>query len=212
MRNIFAAVLFSIVFAGVSLAQARIEKPVGSRVETGRAKIAVFVCPSEPRVSTIGPAEMEKLQSGIVASLRQMGKFDIVDAGRTSRTITAVNLAGNTPNGVAQAARFGKLLGVNYVLVAEVTGDGQTSGGYEFTVVARITEVSTGRIVAVNTYRGTTTVNDGAMRQGGSNTWTGNIKLDTNSTIGNAASPAVFEKVMKPVIQQLTASLKAADL
>jgi curli biogenesis system outer membrane secretion channel CsgG len=114
----------------------------------------------------------------------------------------------------ATAVRIGKLLGVNYLLTGAVTEYGAEDKGahgsgfrglpgfgvHKKTFVAalnaRLIDTSTGEVVWA----------DEATAEESS------VKVSVGGFGGGVDDQRMFDKVMKPCIQQLTASLKAADL
>jgi autotransporter-associated beta strand protein len=215
MKNVLTAVLFSIILGGISLAQGQSSTRPNPRVllDTSKGRIVVLEFEDKANIGAVG---IQKLQDGISAAIAGSGKFRVVEreqlnaaARNGNLQITQLTSASVQPT----AVKIGKLLGVNYVLTGRVTEYSYDAGGrLAMTVETQLVKVGTGHLIlaGTNTYRGTTYINTGALRNtSGSNTWSGPVTLNGSSVIG---SPVALEKVMKPVIQQMTASLKAADL
>lgn len=198
MKNLVTAVLFSFILSGVSLAQTVVKAELdGARADKStKPRIAVLEFADEAKIGADG---IQALQNGIAASLRGTGKFRVVEGEQLNAAVRNGNLQITQVYSGAAAVKIGKLLGVNYVLTGAVT----EYNADRMAIKVQLVDVNTGRLGAANTYRGLTMVSDGTMNQSASNTWTGSVTL---------GSLSATEKVMKPVIQQLTASLKAADL
>ena len=161
----------------------------------------------------------EACQDVFVTELVKSGKFRVVEREQLEALMQEKNLTLSGDVDTSTAVRVGKLLGVNYLLTGAVTEYGTTShsvdtpsgglGGHwvpgvsvgknEFVaaVNARLIDTSTGEIVWADEGRGSET--NSRVHVGG---FGGGVDGDTR----------MFDKVMKPVIQKLVASLKAADL
>jgi len=186
MKNLFNAFIFTIMLAAISFGQAGQVSQIGGLLDQGSAvqkpRIAVLEFTAEP--NSVPANGTQTLQNGIVETMKSHeGNKGWIEIPSTSAAVR--DLLVFNQNGVTPeaAVKIGKLLGVNYVMYGHITVfDGKTG------VQSQVVEVATGKVkwIGTSTYRGTTYVNAGVL----------------NNT----------EKVMKPVIQQLTASLKAADL
>ena len=147
-------------------------------------------------------------QDVFVTELVKSGKFRVVEREQLEALMREKNLTLSGDVDPSTAVRIGKLLGVNYLLAGAVTEYGNTSvGGGGFGVGAskkkfvaamnaRLIDTSTGEILWA----------DEAREEEAS------IKVSVFGVGGGVDDERMFDKVMKPVIQQLTASLKAADL
>jgi curli biogenesis system outer membrane secretion channel CsgG len=154
-------------------------------------------------------------QDVFVTELVKSGKFRVVEREQLEALLKEKGLSLSGDIDPKTAIRAGKLLGVNYFLTGAVTEYGEEgtsasapsvrglpgfSGGKKtFTAAmnARLIDTETGEILWADEGRG----EDSHMRLniGG---FGGGKDYDTR----------MFDKVMKPIIQQLCASLKAADL
>lgn len=155
------------------------------------------------------------MQDVFVTELVKSGKFRVIDREQLSALLQEKNLSLAGDIDPKTAVKAGKLLGVQYFLTGAVTEYGAQgtsahapsigglpgfSGGKKtFTAAAnaRIIDTTTGEILWADEARG----EDSHFRLsiGGIG---GGVDFDDRQ----------FDKVMKPVVQQLVASIKAADL
>jgi curli biogenesis system outer membrane secretion channel CsgG len=150
----------------------------------------------------------EAAQDVFVTELVKSGKFRVVEREQLEALMAEKNLTLSGDVDPSTAVRIGKLLGVNYILTGAVTEYGNTDvGGGGFGVSAgkrkfvaamnaRLIDTSTGEIVWA----------DEARAEEAS------VKVSVFGVGGGVDDDRMFDKVLKPVIQQLTASVKAADL
>jgi curli biogenesis system outer membrane secretion channel CsgG len=154
----------------------------------------------------------EAAQDVFVTELVKSGKFRVVEREQLAALMQEKNLALEGDVDAATAVQAGKLLGVKYFLTGAVTEYGAqetgahgayhvgfSAGKRTFTAAmnARIIDTESGEIVWADEARGEDA----------------NFKLSIAGFGGGVdADTRMFDKVMKPVIQQLTASIKAADL
>ncbi|HSL84208.1 MAG TPA: CsgG/HfaB family protein [Thermoanaerobaculia bacterium] len=157
----------------------------------------------------------EAMQDVFVTELVKSGKFRVIDRERLDALMREKNLALSGDVDPSTAVQAGKLLGVEYFLVGSVTEYGATdvSGGgpgrlglpsvragkktFVAAANARIIDAQTGEILWADEARGEDS--NVRVRVGG---FGGGVDNDER----------MFDKVMKPVVQELTASIKAADL
>ncbi|HVS02887.1 MAG TPA: CsgG/HfaB family protein [Thermoanaerobaculia bacterium] len=161
----------------------------------------------------------EAAQDVFVTELVKSGKFRVVEREQLQALMQEKNLALSGDMDASTAMELGKLLGVHYLLTGAVTEYGDTKasvntpgvarhgkwvpgtnvGKSSFTAAmnARLIDVSTGEIVWADEARGDDS--NVRVRVGG---FGGGVDHDNK----------MFDKVMKPVIQQLVASIKAADI
>ena len=153
-------------------------------------------------------------QDVFVTELVKSGKFRVVEREQLEALMREKNLTLSGDVDPKSAIKIGKLLGVNYLLTGSVTEYGVTdksahSGGLgrlpgfsagkrEFVAAlnARLIDTSTGEISWADEARATDS----------------SVKVSVGGIGGGVEDERMFDKVMKPCIQQLTASLKAADL
>jgi curli biogenesis system outer membrane secretion channel CsgG len=153
-------------------------------------------------------------QDIFVTELVKSGKFRVIEREQLAALMQEKNLTLSGDVDPKSAMRIGKLLGVNYLLTGAVTEYGQQDSGahgggigrlpgfgvgkksFTCAMNARLIDTSTGEIVWADEGRGSDS----------------NVKVDVGGFGGGTNDQAMFDKVVKPIIQQLTASLKAADL
>jgi curli biogenesis system outer membrane secretion channel CsgG len=154
-------------------------------------------------------------QDVFVTQLVKSGKFRVVEREQLEALMKEKNLTLSGDVDPATAVRVGKLLGVNYLLTGAVTEYGAEDKGahggsfrglpsfgvHKKTFVAalnaRLIDTSTGEVVWADEAR---------SEESHSN-------VDVGGFGGGVSNDdRMFDKVMKPCIEQLTASLKAADL
>jgi len=154
-------------------------------------------------------------QDVFVTELVKSGKFRVVEREQLEALMKEKNLTLSGDVDPATAVRVGKLLGVNYLLTGAVTEYGAEDKGAHgsgfrglpgfgvhkktFTAAlnARLIDTSTGEIVWADEAR---------SEESHSN-------VDVGGFGGGVSNDErMFDKVMKPCIQKLVASLKAADI
>jgi curli biogenesis system outer membrane secretion channel CsgG len=157
----------------------------------------------------------EAIQDVFVTELVKSGKFRVIDREQLAVLMQEKNLTLSGDVDPATAVNLGKLLGVQYFLTGAITEYGKTdtgahgrsvgglpgfSGGKSTFVAAcnaRLIDTSTGEIVWADEARGEDA----------------KFKLSVGGFGGGVGNDQrQFDKVMKPVVQQLAASLKSADL
>ncbi|HEV8238796.1 MAG TPA: CsgG/HfaB family protein [Thermoanaerobaculia bacterium] len=161
----------------------------------------------------------EAAQDVFVTELVKSGRFRVIEREQLAALMQEKNLSLSGDIDPKTAVRAGKLLGVDYLLTGAVTEYGNTShsvdtpsgglGGHWIPGVsvgknsfvaamnARVIDTETGEILWADEGRGEE--GNARVRVGG---FGGGVDNDER----------MFDKVLKPVIQQLVASLKAADL
>lgn len=188
MKKLFTAILFSVVLAGAGFAQTVVKAELsgGSEGRGDKPRIAVIEF-TEANFPKSGNAnDLKQISLGVVAEM-SMGRpvHDWIEASATSPIVRDhYSQYLGRPIDPAGAARIGKLLGVNYVM----TGHVKVIDGTKITIESQLVNSVTGLVEwhARSTYTGATYINNGSVD--------------------------LTEKVLKPAIQRLTASLKAADL
>jgi curli biogenesis system outer membrane secretion channel CsgG len=153
-------------------------------------------------------------QDVFVTELVKSGKFRVVDREALEALMREKNLTLSGDVDPKAAIRVGKLLGVNYLLTGAVTEYGVTDKGAHSSGIGRLPGFSAGKrefVAAMNARLIDTST--------GEIVWADEARASESSTKvsvggigGGVDDERMFDKVMKPVIQQLTASLKAADL
>jgi curli biogenesis system outer membrane secretion channel CsgG len=147
-------------------------------------------------------------QDVFVTELVKSGKFRVVEREQLEALMQEKGLTLSGDVDPKTAVRVGKLLGVNYLLTGAVTEYGNTdvSGGgggvfagkrkFVAALNARIIDTSTGEIAWA----------DEASQEESS------VRVSVFGVGGGVDDNRMFDKVMKPCIQKLVASLKNADL
>jgi curli biogenesis system outer membrane secretion channel CsgG len=156
----------------------------------------------------------EAAQDVFVTELVKSGKFRVVEREQLQALMAEKNLTLSGDVDPSTAVRIGKLLGVNYLLTGAVTEYGVTEKGGHAPGLRRLPGVSAGKktfVAAMNarlidTSTGEIVWADEARGEEAS------VKVFVGGFGGGVDDDRMFDKVLKPVIQQLTASLKAADL
>lgn len=156
----------------------------------------------------------EAAQDVFVTELVKSGKFRVVEREQLAALMQEKGLTLSGDVDPSSAIKVGKLLGVNYLLTGSVTEYGTTEKGargpgigglpgfsvgkktFVAAMNARLIDTSTGEIVWAD---------EGRAEESSSKVFVGGFG-------GGVDDERMFDKVMKPCIQQLTASLKAADL
>lgn len=154
------------------------------------------------------------MQDIFVTELVKSGKFRVIDREQLDALLAEKNLTLSGDVDPRTAIKVGKLIGVEYFLTGAITEYGEeTSGAHapsvgglpgfsvgkkKFTAAAnaRIIDTSTGEILWADEAR--------AEEK--------NTKVNVGGFGGGVDDQRMFDKVMKPVISQLVASVKAADL
>ncbi len=156
----------------------------------------------------------EAAQDVFVTELVKSGKFRVVEREQLQALMQEKNLTLSGDVDPATAVKVGKLLGVNYLLTGAVTEYGVTDKGAHGSGIGRLPGFSAGKrnfVAALNarlidTSTGEVVWADEASAEESS------VKVSVGGFGGGVDDQRMFDKVMKPCIQQLTASLKAADL
>ena len=156
----------------------------------------------------------EAAQDVFVTELVKSGKFRVVEREQLAQLMREKNLSLSGDVDAKTAVQAGKLLGVQYFLTGSVTEYGTTDAGASarsvrglpsFSVKKRtFTAAMNARIIDVET--GDIVWADEASAEEKSS------KVRVSGVGGGVDDQRMFDKVMKPVIQQLTSSIKAADL
>src|SRR5215210_4291232 len=156
----------------------------------------------------------EAAQDVFVTELVKSGRFRVIEREQLAALMQEKNLSLSGDVDPKTAVKIGKLLGVNYLLTGAVTEYGVTAKTAHGSAVRRLPGFSAGkrsftaamnaRLIDTNT--GEIVWADEATAEESS------VKVSVGGFGGGVDDERMFDKVMKPVIQKLTASLKAADL
>lgn len=153
-------------------------------------------------------------QDVFVTELVKSGKFRVVEREQLAALMDEKNLSLSGDVDPSTAVKVGKLLGVNYLLTGSVTEYGTTDKSAHGPGVGRLPGFGVGKrsfVAAMNARLIDTST--------GEVVWADEARAEESSTKvsvggfgGGVDDDRMFDKVMKPCIQQLTASIKAADL
>jgi curli biogenesis system outer membrane secretion channel CsgG len=147
-------------------------------------------------------------QDVFVTELVKSGKFRVVDREQLEAMMQEKHLTQSGDIDPKTAMKLGKILGVNYLLTGAVTeygntdvsggGGGVSAGKRKFVAAlnARLINASTGEVLWA----------DEASQEETS------VRVSVFGIGGGVDDNRMFDKVMKPCIQKLVASLKAADI
>ncbi len=153
-------------------------------------------------------------QDVFVTELVKSGKFRVIDRERLDAIMREKNLSLSGDIDPSTATRVGKLLGVQYFLTGAVTEYGSSTAGarapsvgglpsfslkrkkFSAAMNARIIDSETGEILWADESRKEEKAS----------------KVFVGGAGGGVDNDALFDKVLKPVIQELVSSIKAADL
>jgi curli biogenesis system outer membrane secretion channel CsgG len=204
-----AAIALTLALAATAAA------PVAEAAAGDKPRIAVLEFKNKADNQWWWHGGAEAAQDVFVTELVKSGKFRVMEREQLAAIMQEKNLALSGDIDPKTAMKIGKMLGVNYLLAGAVTEYGQegssahapsvgrlpgfSAGKKTFVAAmnARLIEVNTGEIVWADEARGEDS----------------NVRVSVGGFGGGKDHDArMFDKVMKPVIQQLTASLKAADL
>ena len=143
-----------------------------------------------------------------VTELVKSGKFTVVDRERLDAMMQEKGLQQSGDIDPKTAIKLGKILGLNYLLTGAVTEYGNTDvgghGGGVFAGKRKFVAALNARLINAST--GEVVWADEASQEEAS------IKVSVFGVGGGVDDNRMFDKVMKPCIQKLVASLKAADL
>ncbi|MEA2694474.1 MAG: hypothetical protein QOJ16_3861 [Acidobacteriota bacterium] len=154
-------------------------------------------------------------QDVFVTELVKSGKFRVVEREQLEALMQEKHLSLSGDVDPSTAVKIGKLLGVNYLLTGSVTEYGAEETGAHGGGIRNLPGFSAGKknfVAALNarlidTSTGEVAWADEARKE------ESNMHLSIGGFGGGVQNDErMFDKVMKPCIQQLTASLKAADL
>lgn len=156
----------------------------------------------------------EATQDVFVTELVKSGKFRVVEREQLEALMQEKNLTLSGDLDPATAVRVGKILGVNYLLTGSVTEYGVTDTGAHAPGVRRLPGFSAGKrnfVAAVNARLIDTSTGEIVWADEGRGEES-SVKVNVGGFGGGADDSRMFDKVMKPIIQQLVASMKQSDL
>ena len=147
-------------------------------------------------------------QDVFVTELVKSGKFRVIDREQLANLMREKNLSLSGDVDPATAVRAGKLLGVQYFLTGAVTEYGSTKkGGSGFGI-----SVGKKKFVAAMNARDIDTETGEILWADEASAEESTAKVRVFGVGGGVDDERMFDKVMKPVIGDLVASIKAADL
>jgi curli biogenesis system outer membrane secretion channel CsgG len=205
-------------------------KRVSSLVISGALLLAIVAAPGLTRAAAKGGSQKPRIavlefknkadnqwwyhggataaQDVFVTELVKSGKFRVVEREQLEALMKEKGLALSGDVDPSTAVRIGKLLGVNYLLTGAVTEYGNThvegGGGGVFAGKKKFVAALNARLIDTST--GEIAWADEANQEETS------VKVSVFGYGGGVDDERMFDKVMKPCIQKLVASLKAADL
>jgi len=207
-KSVVVTLCCALVLAVVAMAEAASDRP----------RIAVIEFKSKAENQWWYHNGSAAAQDVFVTELVKSGRFRVVEREQLAALMQEKNLALSGDIDPSTAVRAGKLLGVDYLLTGSVTEYGvsetnvNTPGGFgrgryipgvsvgkkNFVAAmnARLIETETGEILWADEARGEE----------------GSSRVHVGGFGGGVDDDRMFDKVMKPVILQLVASLKAADI
>ncbi|HYN19996.1 MAG TPA: CsgG/HfaB family protein [Thermoanaerobaculia bacterium] len=156
----------------------------------------------------------EAMQDVFVTELVKSGQFRVVEREQLAALMQEKGLALSGDVDPSTAVKMGKLLGVNYLLTGAVTEYGITDKGGHGSGIGRLPGFSAGKrnfVAAVNARLIDTSTGEIVWADEATATES-SVKVSVGGFGGGVDDDRMFDKVMKPCIQQLTASIKAADL
>ncbi|MFY9824425.1 MAG: CsgG/HfaB family protein [Thermoanaerobaculia bacterium] len=147
-------------------------------------------------------------QDVFVTELVKSGKFTVVEREQLDAMMKEKGLQQSGDIDPKTAIKLGKILGLNYLLTGAVTEYGTTdvSGGGGGVSAGKRKFVAALNARLINTSTGEIAWADEASQEESS------IKVSVFGFGGGVDDNRMFDKVMKPCIQKLVASLKAADI
>jgi curli biogenesis system outer membrane secretion channel CsgG len=153
-------------------------------------------------------------QDVFVTELVKSGKFRVIERARLDALLAEKNLALSGSVDTSTAVQAGRLIGVEYILTGAITEYGTSTSGANTRGIGGLPSVRVGR------KKFSTAMNASLIAtETGEIVWADEGREETNSAKvnvggfgGGVEDDAMFDRVLKPVVQQLVASLKAADL
>jgi curli biogenesis system outer membrane secretion channel CsgG len=204
----------SLILLGVAVLAVTLAPALATAADSTKPRIAVLEFKNKADNQWWYHGGAAAAQDVFVTELVKSGKFRVVEREQLAALMDEKNLALSGDVDPKTAVKIGKLLGVNYLLTGAVTEYGTTDKGAHGAGIGRIPGFNVGKrsfVAAMNarlidTSTGEVVWADEARAEESS------AKVSVGGFGGGVDDDRMFDKVMKPCIQQLTASLKAADL
>ena len=155
------------------------------------------------------------MQDVFVTELVKSGKFRVVEREQLAALMQEKGLSLSGDIDPRTAVKAGKLLGVNYLLTGSITEYGKTETGAHGRSVGGLPGFSGGKstFVAAANARLIDTETGEILWADEARAEDAKFKLSVGGFGGGVQNEQrQFDKVMKPVVQSLVASLKAADI
>jgi curli biogenesis system outer membrane secretion channel CsgG len=208
MKRIVSLALCFVLLCGFAVTMASAEE------KSSKPRIAVIEFKNKADNQWWYHGGAEAMQDVFVTELVKSGKFRVVEREQLQALMQEKNLTLSGDLDPSTAVKMGKILGVNYLLTGSVTEYGVTDKGGHGRGVGRLPGFSAGKrsfVAAVNARLIDTSTGEIAWADEAS-AEESSVKVSVGGFGGGVDDDRMFDKVMKPVIQQLTASIKSADL
>jgi curli biogenesis system outer membrane secretion channel CsgG len=203
----------TVILLGVALLAVVLAPALASAAD-GKPRIAVIEFKNKADNQWWYHGGAEAAQDVFVTELVKSGKFRVVEREQLQALMEEKNLTLSGDVDPNSAVKIGKLLGVNYLLTGSVTEYGVTDKGAHGRSIGRLPGFAAGKrsfVAAVNARLIDTSTGEIAWADEAS-AEESSVKVNVGGFGGGVDDDRMFDKVMKPVIQQLAASLKSADL
>ena len=151
----------------------------------------------------------EAAQDAFITEMIKLGKFKVIDREQLEEMMMQQNVSLRGEVDAKTAVKVGKLLGVNYLLIGAVTEYGLTGGSS-----GNLPGLSAGKrsfVATVNTQLIETKTGKSAWSAVESNK-SDSVKVSVGGFGGGVDDKRMFDTVLKPVIVNLIAKLKAANV
>jgi curli biogenesis system outer membrane secretion channel CsgG len=155
------------------------------------------------------------MQDVFVTELVKSGKFRVMEREQIAAIMQEKGLTLSGDIDPSTAMQIGKLLGVNYMLTGSVTEYGRTDAGAHGRGVGRLPGFSAGKstFVAAANARIFDVSTGEILWADEARAEDSNVKVSVGGFGGGVDNDQrMFDKVMKPVVLELVASIKSADL
>lgn len=188
--------------------------PALASAADGKPRIAVLEFKNKADNQWWWHGGAEAAQDVFVTELVKSGKFRVVEREQLQALMAEKSLTLSGDVDPSTAVKIGKLLGVNYLLTGSVTEYGTTDKSAHGRGIGKLPGFNVGKrsFVAAMNARLIDTSTGEVVWADESRAEESSAKVSVGGFGGGVDDDRMFDKVMKPCIQQLTSSLKAADL
>jgi curli biogenesis system outer membrane secretion channel CsgG len=203
-----------VVCAALALALAGRQVPAEGAGGSGKPRIAVLEFTSKADNQWWFKNGAGAAQDVFVTELVKSRKFVVIEREKINAIMEEKGLTLSKDVDPKTAMRIGKLLGVNYMLTGAVTEYGNTDVGAHGSGIGRLPGFGAGKrtfVAAMNARLINVSTGEIVWAEE-SRKEESSVKVDVGGFGGGVNDDRMFDKVMKPCIQELVASLKAADL